>query len=84
MTRRRALIRGAAAGQEIRRWFTARLNQPAVQGLSPGRAAFPDRWPPIAAKGCMNEEGFAGHILWLAESDYGEPAATDTQLSQSI
>lgn len=37
----------------------------------------------IATDG-MNEEGFAGHILWLAESDYGKPAASDTQLSQSI
>lgn len=37
----------------------------------------------IATDG-MNEEGFAGHILWLAESDYGAPAGTDTQLSQSV
>lgn len=37
----------------------------------------------IATDG-MNEEGFAGHILWLAESDYGKPAPSDTQLSQSI
>lgn len=32
----------------------------------------------------MNEKGFAGHILWLTESDYGNPAETDVQLSQSI
>lgn len=32
----------------------------------------------------MNEEGFAGHILWLAESDYGKPEATATQLSQAV
>ncbi|MGO3885341.1 MAG: linear amide C-N hydrolase, partial [Mycetocola sp.] len=39
----------------------------------------------IATDG-MNEEGFAGHILWLAESDYGTPdsSATQTQLSQSV
>ena len=37
----------------------------------------------IACDG-MNEEGFAGHILWLAESDYGEPAESDVQLSQAI
>lgn len=37
----------------------------------------------IATDG-MNEEGFAGHILWLAESDYGKPASTDTQLSQAV
>ena len=37
----------------------------------------------IATDG-MNEEGFAGHILWLTESDYGNPAATDTQLSQAV
>lgn len=30
----------------------------------------------------MNEKGFAGHILWLAESDYGTPGTSDTQLSQ--
>lgn len=37
----------------------------------------------IATDG-MNEEGFAGHILWLAESDYGKPAESETQLSQAI
>ena len=37
----------------------------------------------IAVDG-MNEEGFAGHILWLAESDYGDPAPADTQLSQAV
>lgn len=37
----------------------------------------------IATDG-MNEEGFAGHILWLAESDYGSPDASDTQLSQAV
>ncbi|GAA1918679.1 linear amide C-N hydrolase [Microbacterium aoyamense] len=37
----------------------------------------------IACDG-MNEEGFAGHILWLAESDYGKPEANAIQLSQAI
>lgn len=37
----------------------------------------------IACDG-MNEAGFAGHILWLAESDYGQPEATATQLSQAV
>ena len=37
----------------------------------------------IATDG-MNEKGFAGHILWLAESDYGRPEADATQLSQAI
>lgn len=37
----------------------------------------------IATDG-MNEEGFAGHILWLAESDYGRPDPTTTQLSQAV
>lgn len=37
----------------------------------------------IATDG-MNEEGLAGHILWLAESDYGKPEESDVQLSQSI
>ena len=32
----------------------------------------------------MNEKGFAGHILWLTESDYGKPEATATQLSQAV
>lgn len=37
----------------------------------------------IATDG-MNEAGFAGHILWLAESDYGKPDESDVQLSQSV
>jgi len=37
----------------------------------------------IATDG-MNEKGFAGHILWLAESDYGKPDADAVQLSQAI
>lgn len=37
----------------------------------------------IATDG-MNEEGFAGHILWLAESNYGKPEASATQLSQAV
>ncbi|UNK71318.1 linear amide C-N hydrolase [Microbacterium sp. H1-D42] len=37
----------------------------------------------IATDG-MNEEGFAGHILWLAESDYGQPKESDVQLSQAV
>ena len=37
----------------------------------------------IATDG-MNEEGFAGHILWLAESHYGKPEASATQLSQAV
>lgn len=37
----------------------------------------------IATDG-MNEEGFAGHILWLAESEYGTPKPTATQLSQAV
>ena len=32
----------------------------------------------------MNERGLAGHILWLAESDYGQPAQEATQLSQTV
>ncbi|WP_018602104.1 linear amide C-N hydrolase [Mycobacterium sp. 155] len=32
----------------------------------------------------MNESGLAGHILWLAESSYGEPDPNRTQLSQSM
>ncbi|ALI29532.1 choloylglycine hydrolase [Mycolicibacterium fortuitum] len=32
----------------------------------------------------MNEAGLAGHILWLAESTYGEPDASRTQLGQAI
>ena len=38
----------------------------------------------IIATDGMNEEGLAGHILWLAESNYGKPADSDVQLSQSI
>lgn len=37
----------------------------------------------IATDG-MNEKGFAGHILWLAESDYGKPSDDDVQLSQAV
>lgn len=37
----------------------------------------------IACDG-MNEEGFAGHILWLAESDYGKPESSAVQLSQAV
>jgi len=32
----------------------------------------------------MNEKGFAGHILWLAESQYGEIDQSETQLSQAV
>lgn len=32
----------------------------------------------------INEEGLAGHVLWLAESDYGTPAESRTKLSQAI
>ncbi|OBB31568.1 choloylglycine hydrolase [Mycolicibacterium peregrinum] len=32
----------------------------------------------------MNEAGLAGHILWLAESTYGEPDGSRTQLGQGI
>ena len=32
----------------------------------------------------MNEAGLAGHILWLAESTYGEPDSSRPQLAQSI
>jgi len=32
----------------------------------------------------MNEAGLAGHILWLAESDYGAPDSSRTQLSQAV
>ncbi|CRZ17604.1 linear amide C-N hydrolase [Mycolicibacterium neworleansense] len=32
----------------------------------------------------MNEAGLAGHILWLAESTYGEPDASRTQLGQAV
>ncbi|MFA4897784.1 linear amide C-N hydrolase [Microbacterium sp.] len=37
----------------------------------------------IATDG-MNEKGFAGHILWLAESDYGKPSDDATTLSQAV
>lgn len=32
----------------------------------------------------INEEGLAGHVLWLAESDYGTPAESRTKLSQAV
>lgn len=32
----------------------------------------------------MNEAGLAGHVLWLAESTYGQPDSGRTQLSQAI
>ncbi|SHT91508.1 penicillin amidase [Mycobacteroides abscessus subsp. abscessus] len=32
----------------------------------------------------INEAGLAGHVLWLAESTYGTPDDTRTQLSQAI
>mgnify|MGYP001604684525 CR=1 FL=1 len=32
----------------------------------------------------INEAGLAGHILWLAESTYGEPDDSRTQLGQAI
>lgn len=32
----------------------------------------------------MNERGLAGHILWLAESTYGDPDPARTQLSQAV
>lgn len=32
----------------------------------------------------INEEGLAGHVLWLAESDYGAPAEGRTKLSQAV
>lgn len=31
----------------------------------------------------INEAGLAGHVLWLAESDYGTPDSSRTQLSQA-
>lgn len=37
----------------------------------------------IATDG-MNEEGLAGHVLWLAESDYSNPADPDEQLSMAV
>lgn len=32
----------------------------------------------------INEKGLAGHVLWLAESDYGKPAEGRTKLSQAV
>lgn len=32
----------------------------------------------------INEAGLAGHVLWLAESTYGEPDDARTQLSQAV
>ncbi|MEH3131452.1 MAG: linear amide C-N hydrolase [Mycolicibacterium neoaurum] len=32
----------------------------------------------------LNEAGLAGHVLWLAESNYGQPDSGRTQLSQAI
>ena len=32
----------------------------------------------------MNEAGLAGHVLWLAESDYGTPDGSRAQLSQAV
>ncbi len=32
----------------------------------------------------LNEAGLGGHVLWLAESDYGTPDDKRTQLSQAI
>ena len=32
----------------------------------------------------VNEQGLAGHVLWLAESDYGTPDPARTQLSQAV
>lgn len=32
----------------------------------------------------LNEAGLAGHVLWLAESTYGQPDSGRTQLSQAI
>ncbi len=32
----------------------------------------------------INEAGLAGHVLWLAESDYGTPSEGRTKLSQAI
>jgi len=32
----------------------------------------------------VNEAGLAGHVLWLAESDYGTPGEGRTKLSQAI
>jgi penicillin V acylase-like amidase (Ntn superfamily) len=32
----------------------------------------------------LNEKGLAGHVLWLAESDYAMPDPSRTQLSQAV
>lgn len=32
----------------------------------------------------INEKGLAGHVLWLAESEYGEPDESRPQLSMSV
>lgn len=32
----------------------------------------------------LNEKGLAGHVLWLAESDYAQPDPSRTQLSQAV
>lgn len=32
----------------------------------------------------INEAGLAGHVLWLAESEFGEPDESRTRLSQAI
>ncbi|MGB0119454.1 MAG: linear amide C-N hydrolase [Solirubrobacterales bacterium] len=32
----------------------------------------------------LNEEGLAGHVLWLAESEFGTPDESRTKLSQAI
>lgn len=32
----------------------------------------------------LNEAGLAGHVLWLAESDYGTPDSSRTQLGQAV
>lgn len=32
----------------------------------------------------LNDAGLAGHVLWLAESDYGTPEADRTKLSQAV
>lgn len=34
--------------------------------------------------GGLNEAGLAGHVLWLAESDYGTPGDSRAQLSQAV
>ncbi|MEZ5211493.1 linear amide C-N hydrolase [Gordonia sp. (in: high G+C Gram-positive bacteria)] len=37
----------------------------------------------VSADG-MNEEGLTGHVLWLAESEYGDPDPTRPQLAMSV